>query len=292
MKKDLKHAFRVMGEGTDVRIALLLGLIAAVFVAIFQVTFLHPEVWRESAVAAHLRPADTFYPGLWRWIATGIFAAVGPGLGVVAVRIFGCVCLGVLTAFFYLMEHEMLGWSVRSNTDHAWRRLTILRVSCAVGALAMACSCGAWTAALSGGSSVFMMALMSVVVFFFTRFMRTGVVHIGEVCAFLAGIMCAETPFGLLLIVVGGFLYWQLQKRIVTAGFFAQKPDLGDRVGVVTWRLTFLVLFGYLAGMALIVYGYMYHGGLVGEGFSAANSTNQSTIHAPSKADSSPRTHS
>ncbi len=270
MKKDLKHAFRVMGEGTDVRIALLLGLIAAVSVAVFQVPFLHPNIWRESAVAAFLRPADTFYPGIWRWIATGVFAAMGIDVGMVALRILGCVYVGVLTGFFYLMDHEILGWSARSNTDHAWRRLTILRVSCAVGSLALAYSCATWSAANAGGSDLFLMMFACIIIFYFVRFMRTGSVRLGEVCAFLAGILCAETPYGLVLVIVGGFLYWQMQRRVVTAGFFSQKADLGDRVGVVTWCLTFLVLFGYLVGMALIVGGYTYHQGLIGDGFSAA----------------------
>lgn len=254
----VRRAVRLLRRRWDVCAAFLLALVAGAGAMALHPFTLHPAVWREAAVAAHLRPADAVLPGVWRWCASALYAFFGGADGGRALDVFGVVLLGILAALFYLIEIELLERHVRQPVARAMRRLLVFRVAAAAGTLVFAFSRPVWTAMSAAGLSLPGMALLFGSVLFFLLAMRTRRVACACVAAFLCGWAAAETPLGLVFLVVGAFVCRRWQRELaLEAEMSADEPDVPSFV----WPSNFCALAGMLTGVWLATEGYLRHGG-------------------------------
>ncbi|MGN0847627.1 MAG: tetratricopeptide repeat protein [Kiritimatiellia bacterium] len=248
----------------DWLIALVLG--AGVFLALTLFPFpgLAPDVWNDASVAAGLRPPATLFPGLWRVIARGIYLAGGFSGGTAGLLWAGRVCAALTAAGAYLLLRSVLALLVRRVLRYAVRRIVVQRVAAGLGALFFACGDSVWRAGQTFTFSGLLMLLTVVQLCLFARFLLNGQMLSGLGAVFLLGVIVAETPVGMGLLVGCGAVYLLALRR----GALCANMPLLDPVfrASAMWRLTLVGTLGLIAGVALNCTSFIEMGGLVAAG--------------------------
>ena len=167
----------------------------------------HPCVWQDLAEAAGLRAPSSEFPGLAPFILRILFGHLGAESGYAAAILSGHLLAGLTAGLWCFVFRQLLEFgSLLDMADRVWNGRICPALSAAA-ALLVAFSEPVWTSSqtiTSAGVDLFLSALAFTVLF---RFLARGRRPMG-VCAFLLlGMLAAETPFGLILLLPTAVLF-------------------------------------------------------------------------------------
>ena len=160
-----------------------------------------PELWEEVAEAIGLRPPATIFPCLWRCLTAMLMNCVGLESGLVALRVLGAASLGLLLVLSFQMFDEILPDTLRLRMRRkGWSR-RIVRFILLQGAVFFVCSDPVWRAGQMLSPTMLLLILTLVAMRLFLHAMRTLSQRYAIVMSAVLGLLTAETPFGVLLMV-------------------------------------------------------------------------------------------
>ena len=267
--RDVRKGDGTLGTGNLV-VAGAVALLVCVTVLIWGVPGLDPSLWSETCVAAGIRPPRTIFPGFWRIISGGLFAAFDADSAVRMLSIVGVIVGGVCVAFVYLIVRQVLALLVRTGRTYpVWYRF-IAPFFASVSAFLFGISdpFGTMVRVFSPSELRFLMLLVTVH-FTLRWFVIGGNWRIFSVM-FLSGIMAAETPFAFLVPVLFFFAYRGVWHRIMD-GLFVQPETLPDPQDMPKWRMFFLFLGGLGVGVWANAMHFISLGGLEANGWSGGD---------------------
>jgi len=249
----------VLKQWNDGRTALLLGLIVGGAAYFLNLPGVAPSVWTDLAVAAGTRPPEEMFPGLWRLLVTALYRCAGIQVTLAAVPAAGCVALGVVTGFSYLMFVAFL-----SSLGNVYPRIfnrygTLLRLSSFFGAVAFSTSDTVWQAGQAGAPLILLATVIFAAFAGVGRFLRTGVTWVLYPAAFLLGAFSADSPFVIVLTVGWALIYRLAESRICQAT--GRMKEARARLDLVRWKITFMYILGFLAAVGAIFGLFVLQGG-------------------------------
>ena len=242
----------------DWLVASLLGVAVFIAATVLALPGLPPGLWDATAVAAGIRPPSEIFPGFWRILAHGLCAG-GVSSGVSLLRHLGPLCAGLTVATVYLLFRTVIGLLVRGRLRFAVRRYWVQRIGAAIGAVLFACSDAAWQASQCFCSEGLLMFLTVAALVPFMLFMLNGTLSCAYLSMFLLGLLAAETPLGIILLIVCWVLY-HLAFRHDALGDYVPLMEL-ITAQTAKWMLSFLWGVGLLAGLAINCWGFLKLGG-------------------------------
>ncbi len=245
-------------------LAALLALLAVGAAALLAYPGLHPAVWRPFAEAAFLRPAGSLFPGVWRGLMSAVCHFGGVEFAMWAARGLGFAVLGGVAATFHLLCMDALTVFVCDYERHRRRRLAVKRMASALATIALVASEPVWRGAQSFAPDFLMFFMLLFALRLFVKFHLAeadGALYAG---ALLTGVLCAETPWAIFVLAVGFTLYGLVVRDLVLCS-----PTMAMRtcMGVVTWKVSFIVLAGFIAATCLNVALLSWHDGFTAGGF-------------------------
>lgn len=250
----------------DYLIAAGLGLFAFLVLSSCTPDALSPDVWNDCVEAAGLRPPRTLIPGLWRIVGVLIYKWMGVAAGNATVVCLGRVVLGGVVALVYLLFRDMLSILVRPPAEEKLWNKYLSRATSGVGALLFLAADPVWTLGYSFGRTLMLVAIFTLAVFLLAHFLASGTIVSSYLAMFVLGVLCAETPLGLILLV----LFWTLFYSLLNSGSLFHVQLLEPlRQQSSKWYLTFLWAAGFLLAVAANIIGFKAMGGLEGAGMDA-----------------------
>lgn len=250
----------------DYLIAAGAGFLAFLAIGACGSDVLAPSAWNDCAVAAGLRQPAAILPGLWRLAGRLIYNLLGVQGGTSAMVTLGHASLGATVALAYLLFRDMLSILVRPPAEERlWNRYLSRFVALAGAALFMAAD-PVWTLGYSFGRVSLLALIFTLGVFLLAHFLAAGTIVSSYLAMFVLGVLCAETPLGLVLL--GAF--WSLFYSLLSKGSIFHVQLLEPlRQQSSKWYLTFFWAAGLLAAMAANITGFISMGGLEGAGMEA-----------------------
>ena len=246
-------------DSGDFLLASLLAVGTFAFAWLLALPGLYPTAWSDLSIAAGLRPADALFPGLWRLLVRAVYATCGVSVGNVAMPIIGKAFLAATAFLAYYVLRGMLAVLVRLRKDNVVWSHTLARLVSAIGVVAFACADPVWRAAQTFEPTTLLVFMTVLAVYLLTRFLRSGHLPAAYFAMLVLGLLCAETPFGFLLLA--GF--WGCYFILLTKGHLQYMVMLHPFVNQISkWYLTFIWAFGLLVGIAANVLGYLGMSGL------------------------------
>lgn len=240
-------------------IAVLLGLVAAVFVSLFSYSGLHPSAWSDCAVAAGLRPATTLFPGAWRLLARGLYAMLGIGGGNLAIAVLGKVFVGAIVGCVYLICRETLAILVRMSDGNKLWTVHLSRWISALAAVLLLCADPVWSLGQAFTPTTLLAFEFVLSAYLLARFLGSGTVRPVYFAMFVIGLFGAESPLGLAMLI--GF--WSVFYLLLTKGSLFHVQLLDPLLQQSSkWLITFLWAMGLLTGITLNVLGFIAFDGL------------------------------
>lgn len=234
---------------------------ALVFIGLSFLSFpgLHPDAWKDAAVAAGLRPPSELFPGLWRVIVAALYsggAKTGTGLVVFA----GRFCAGVTAGFVYLLFRVLVAEIARFRLRYAESRHAVQRIAAFCGAIFFACSDPMWRAGQAFTPAGLLTLLTILAVFMFVQFLLNGHFLLALGGVFLTGLLAAETPFGFILLAI----CWRGYMIAYRRGACNDNNPLLDRGAgqSARWLLSFVWIVGLVGGIALNCISFIKMGSL------------------------------
>lgn len=219
------------------------------FIAYLALTssVLPPEVWTEYSIAAGLRAPGTIFPGIPRLIGWVVCHICDPASVVRIMRLIAHLLVASSVGFAYLAIRRIFRMTLEIRVDSTPARQLSADVICAFAALVFGVSTPMMSAAQALTDTTVMTFLSMLVLSYFFRWIKNGLVA-GATMAFFCGIAAAETPHGLILIIV-----------CVALNYLASHGYLGDEVApsnyyhvvVSKWVLPFSFIVGF-AGMVFV----------------------------------------
>lgn len=224
---------------------------------------LSPDVWKDAAVAAGLRPPETIFPGFWRVLASGLYLD-GIVAGNALLTWAGRLGAALMAGSAYLLFRAFLALLVRGRLRYAVRRLVVQRLAAFVGAFCFICSDPVWRAGQVFTPAGLLTLLSLVQLLSFASFILSGRLLAAFASMFLVGLLAAETPlgFGLLAGCWGAYLL-ALRHGALCANMPLLDPVAGPSA---KWTLTLVWALGLLAGIALNCVSFVGMEGLAASG--------------------------
>lgn len=241
----------------------ILAAVVAVLVyaglSAFSFPGLHPDAWKDSAVAAGLRPPAELFPGLWRVIVAAFYSC-GAKVGTSLVLIAGRVCAGVTAGFTYLLFRVLVAEVARFRLRYAESRHSVQRIAAFCGAIFFACSDPMWRAGQAFTPAGLLTFLTIVSVFMFVQFLLNGRFLLALGGIFLSGLLAAESPFGFVLLAI----CWRGYMIAYRRGACNDNNPLLDRGAgqSARWLLSFVWIVGLVGGIGLNCISFIKMGAL------------------------------
>ena len=241
----------------------IIAAVAAVLVfaglSAFSFPGLHPDAWKDSAVAAGLRPPAELFPGLWRVIVAAFYscgAKVGTGLVLLA----GRVCASVTAGCTYLLFRVLIAEVARFRLRYAESRHSVQRIAAFCGAIFFACSDPMWRAGQAFTPAGLLTLLTILSVFMFVQFLLNGRFLLALGGIFLSGLLAAESPFGFVLLAI----CWRGYMIAYRRGACNDNNPLLDRGAgqSARWLLSFVWIVGLVGGIGLNCISFIKMGAL------------------------------
>ena len=245
--------------GGDLVLAGLLAAGAFAFSMVLALPGLYPTAWSDLAVAAGLRPADALFPGLWRLIGRVLYLCCGAAVANVAMPIIGKALLALDAFLMYYVLRGMLAVLVRLRKGNVIWSNRLARLVSAIGVVGFVCADPVWRVSQTFEPTTLILTMTVLVIYLLTLFLRSGHLPAAYFAMLTLGLLCAETPFGFMLLA--GF--WGCYFILLTKGHLRYMILLHPFVNqLAKWYLTFIWAFGLLVGIAANVLGYMWMDGL------------------------------
>ena len=246
-------------DSGDFVLAALLAVGTFAFAWLLGLPGLYPTSWSDLSIAAGLRPADVLFPGLWRLLARAVYATCGVSVANVAMPIIGKAFLAASAFVVYYVLRGTLAVLVRLRKDNMVWSHNLARLVSAIGVVAFVCADPVWRAVQTFEPTTLLVFMTVLAVYLLTRFLRLGHLPAAYFAMLVLGLLCAETPFGFLLLA--GF--WGSYFILLTKGHLQYMVLLHPFVNQISkWYLTFIWAFGLLLGIAANVLGYLGMNGL------------------------------
>ena len=217
--------------------------VLAVFVgySLFPLPALTPELSREVAVTAGLRPAEGIFPGHWRYLASmlpptsAVFGFVGRALA------------AVFSLLFFLTLRKTMLMLNRIAVGRQLLRTVIIPVIALVCAVMGTFSEPVWRAFSQFTPAALTLLFAMAVSFLYLEWIEKG--GWWRLCGdiFLMGVFVSETPLGIVFPVAAVFIYGMLWKAICGRGF-VPRPDLPTFGMLPKWRMFLSFVAGVLVG--------------------------------------------
>ena len=183
----------------------ILAALAAVLVfaglSVFSFPGLHPDAWRDAAVAAGLRPPAELFPGLWRVVVAAFYscgAKAGTGLVVLA----GRICAGLTAGFAFLLFRVLVAELARFRLRYAASRHSVQRIAAFCGAMFFACSDPMWCAGQAFTPAGLLTLITVVSVFLFVQFLLSVFELLRELGLVLFELRKAFLVFGAAVVIL------------------------------------------------------------------------------------------
>ena len=247
----------------DLLVAGLLGTLTWILLQVWEFPGLHPSLWKEAVVASGCRPAEAILPGFWRAIASTVYSSFGLGGGNWIFRLLGHGLLTLIAVLIYAVMREMLAFIMRARPQRSKHRTLVMQLASAVGGFAFVSADTVWTAGQVFSETTILIALTLGALECFFLFLRKGQLKFAYMCAFLLGLLTAESPMGIAFTL--GFIF---------INFFVLKvmPQLESPffnpavIAVGKWHMTFVLLGALIFGIALNCTTFILHDGLAAGG--------------------------
>lgn len=243
---------------SDLIIAGSLAIIIWILLAVWQFPGIYPEVWDEAAVAAGIRPAAHILPGYWRIAAKLLYTIFGFSAGNLALKPISHLLMGLITGGVYLSMREMLAFVMRARPQRSRRRSAVMQLASIVGALAFVFSDSVWAAGQCFSETTLLIVLSLIAIEFFFVFLRKGSIRYAYYCAFALGLLTAETPMGIVLMIAFIAINTLVLKYlpVMESPFF--NPAL---IAVGKWYMTFIFIAALIIGIAVNCLGFVIFDG-------------------------------
>lgn len=111
-----------------------------------------PHLWDEMAVASHLRPPASAFPGLWRGLLSVLYANLPAGTVEAVLRVMGLVTGGLLSLLVFSILDKTLPDILRLKIRGVARGRLIVRVMLSLGTVLFICNESVWRACQGFGS--------------------------------------------------------------------------------------------------------------------------------------------
>lgn len=242
----------------DYVIAGILGVCAFLFVYALSYKGLYPAVWSDCAVASSLMPPDAVCPGLWRSLVSIVYSVFGIDGGNTAVSFLGKLFAGLVAALSYLTFKQILAILVRMIDPLAVWTKFFMRLLPIVGTILLLCSQSIWQLAQAFSPDSFAFLLFIATLILFLAFLSLGSLVPGYWAMFFVGLMCAESPFGFLVLASFWVIFYILldKGKIEHIDFLEPLTQQSSK-----WYLTFFWALGFLLSIAVNVIGFVSMGG-------------------------------
>ena len=220
----------------DFFLTLLLGVGVFFIYRHWEYPYLPPNVWSDAAAAAGVRPVEHILPGSFTFAAKILFGICGIGGGNWVLRLAGHVTSAVLAAMAYTVIRQALVLIMRSRRQNSRRRTIVTEIASLTGALAFIFCEPVWNAGqcLSPVTIQIFLAMSALTTFF--AFLRKGTLKWSYFCAIILGLLTAETPFGLILMVLLLALNFLIINKVPSLDSPFFRPAV---IQVGKWYMTF-----------------------------------------------------
>ena len=246
---------------TDYLIALLITAAVGLVTALLLYPGLTPVAWQGFAEAARVRPPEEPFPGVWRFLASFLMAGAGVGRAIGILRLGGAVAVGFLAGLFYLSVREALPIFLRYSKRRPLWKSRIERMVVLLATIGFAFSAPMNTIAQAFTADTMHLLLTFVALWMVFRFSRSG--NVKWICGgmFLCGILAAEAPIGILLIVfyVLFLVFWPHTDASLSKGFAGWDPVV---VECVKWKLTSSLFTGFGLAIWADIWSFAEFGGV------------------------------
>ena len=250
----------------DCLYVLLLGAAIAALAWAWQFEAPPPDLADSLAAAAGLRPPKEPFCLLWHYIAAPICRDFGLQAACKVLRIAGHVSLGILAVLITALFRMMLPKTLRRGEHIAlWWRVAV-RFVLYQGTVLFSCSEPVWTAfrwfsPLSLQVLIFVLAAICYVAYLKTE--RKAPLFVAYA---LMGVVSADTPAGLVLLVFMS-VGLAVRRYMRNAGLVATSEENPFAAALMSWRLTLSFAVGAIAGMTLEIRAFDSLDGLAAFGW-------------------------
>lgn len=261
MEKEQKLETTAQTERIGLGDLVIAGIIAVgtwLLLTIWEFPGLYPGAWNDVAVATGVRPAANVVPGYLVGVASLVYGIFGINCGTVMMRLLGHILLAVIAVGVYAVLREWLAFAMRARPQLSRRRTLVMRLASALGAAAFVFSDPVWNAGQFLSETTLLIALTIGAIEFYFVFLRKGDIKYTYFCAILLGLLTAETPVGLFLIVLFIWLYFFILNVMPMMESPLFKPTV---VEVGKWYMTFIFLAAVVAGVVINCGIYILHDG-------------------------------
>ncbi len=244
------------------------GIVGAIIIALlsfWSFPGLNPSVWEGAAIASTLRPPESIFPGFWYTIAHWIFGATGFAGGLKALHWLGSIFLGLTIWSAYILLVSSMSLLTIKRPESARRYFVVTRLSAALGALFFGCADPVWRLGqtFSPESLLLFLTIFSFVLF--VVYLQTSKLPLAYLSMLLLGLLTAETPMGLVLLIAVVSLYVVSNRY----GIIIQ-PIIEKQVSI-KWFLTFFFVLGFISGIAANCISFISMDGLAALGITGGD---------------------
>ena len=239
----------------DLILAAAVGIAAFVLLELWAFPGVHPAAWEDAAIAAGLLPPSRMIPGLGAFLSRGLFAALPFSTALAVNSLLGKILVALCGFLAYFVFAGLMTIVSGMEARDFNRRQVAIRVTAVTAATLFVCSEPVWTAAQDFSAATFVLFLLTTTAFFLVRLLvtaRTGNANATLCCA---GILCAESPIGWPVLVIGILVVYRYLKDV--------RDEKWDdflnpvRIQHTKWSMTFLFLSIFVIGVFLEVGAYI-----------------------------------
>ena len=183
-------------------LALLLGSAVAALSWYWRWAWLPPGVWEDVTVAMGLRPPQAPFPLLWHALVGQLFRWVDTARSIRVLLMAGHCALGLAAILLFMILDALLPKVFRGRMQRmGWSRW-IVRMLLIQGVLLFVCSDPVWEAGqVFGPTMLHLLILLLAILIFLRSAWAKGIISAWYWTMALLGMLGAETPLGIILIV-------------------------------------------------------------------------------------------
>ena len=247
-----------------------------VFLSVWAFPLLHPSAWADAAVGAGLRPPQHVFPGSARLCASLAYQCFTPKVAALAISILARIIAGASVAFTYLLFFDILHILLRSFRRHSiWDR-RVKRYILVIGTALFACSDALWRSGQALTADTFLIFGTVLLLWFFFRFLCSGSLSLFYCCVFLSGMLCAESPAGLIWAV-----FLAVASLVALRALDNFNLPFFDPIVMQfsKWRMSFFIFQGFALVMTLNLTSFFLLDGWKASGWNVADLIVKSVVH-------------